>query len=111
VDSCPICGDSFQFVKPETHHYPRTLFAVVEGILQNHIDKNDLDNFTDFQICEEIMQAHFAKKVDYIVLCKHCHDKYHNDVPDILDAIDEAQIKQKKTINEFYTKEIHAKKD
>jgi transcription elongation factor Elf1 len=110
VSSCPVCGDSFEFVRPESHHHPRTLFSIVEGILQNHIDKNDINDFTDFQICDEIMQAHFEKKVDYIVLCKHCHEKYHADVPDILDVIDEAQMAQRKIINSFYTKEIHATK-
>ena len=106
VSSCPICGDSFEFVRPESHHHPQTLFAIVEGILQNHIDSNDLDDFTDFQICDEIMQAHFAKKVQYIVMCKFCHERYHDNVPDVLDCIDEAQAAQGKIINDFYNKEI-----
>jgi transcription elongation factor Elf1 len=106
VSSCPICGDSFEFVNPETHHHPKTLFTVVEDILQKHIDLNDIDNYTDFDICQEIMDAHFQKKVNYIVLCKHCHEKYHNDVPDILDAIDECMLKQRQEIKDFYEKEI-----
>ncbi len=106
VSTCPTCGDSFEFTKPETHHYPETLFAVVEGILQKHIDLNDLDNFTDFQIADEIMQAHFNKKVAYIVLCKSCHEKYHDNHPDILEVIDEAFLAQKKTIHDFYNRDI-----
>ncbi len=106
VSSCPICGEEFQWVKPETHHHPRTLFDIVEGILQKHIDLNDLDDFTDFEIADEIMGAHFAKKVDYIVLCKHCHEKYHDDHVDILEVIDEAQMAQKKIISDFYNKDI-----
>jgi transcription elongation factor Elf1 len=106
VSECPICGESFEFVKPESHHHPQTLFAITEGVLQKHIDLNDIDDYTDFQICEEIMQLHFDKKVSFIVLCKHCHDKYHSDVPEILECIDECQIKQQKQIKEFYTKEI-----
>ncbi len=108
ISYCPVCGDDFQFVKPETHHYPQTLFAVVEGVLQKHIDLNDLNDFTDFEIADEIMQAHFAKKVAYIVLCKHCHEKYHDDMPDILEVIDEAFLAQKKTVKEFYNKDISA---
>jgi len=106
VTECPVCGESFEFVNPETHHHPRTLFDIVEGILQKHIDLNDLNDFTDFQICEEIMNAHFEKKVDYIVLCKHCHDKYHNNVPEVLECIDECQMKQRKVIKDFYSKEL-----
>ncbi len=106
TNSCPTCGEDFQWVKPETHHWPDTLFNIVEGILQKHIDLNDLDEFTDFEIADEIMQAHFAKKVSYIVLCKSCHEKYHDDHPDILDIIDEAYLAQQKTINDFYNRDI-----
>jgi len=106
VDKCPLCGDDFEFAKPETHHHPETLFNVVEGILQKHIDLNDLDDFTDLQIVEEIMLAHFDKKVQYIVLCKHCHEKYHDGSPEILESIDIAQLKQGEIIKKFYTKEI-----
>jgi hypothetical protein len=112
VDACPICNDHFDWVKPETHHHPQTLFDIVEGVLQKHIDLNDIDDFTDFDICQEIMDAHFQKKVNYIVLCKHCHEKYHDNVPEILDLIDEAQAKQKKEIHDFFHKEIQpTKKD
>ena len=106
VSMCPLCGESFEWVKPETHHHPETLFAIVEGILQKHIDLNDLDDFTDFEIADEIMQAHFNKKVGYIVICNHCHEKYHDNMPDILDTIDDAYLAQKKLINEFYNKDI-----
>jgi len=79
----------------------------VEGILQKHIDLNDLDDFTDFQICDEIMQAHFEKKVQYIVLCKYCHDRYHKSVPEVLDIIDQAHVQQIQKIKEFYGKELN----
>jgi len=111
VNSCPVCGESFEFVKPESHHHPETLFDVVEGVLHKHIDLNDLNDFTDLEICDEIMQLHFAKKVSYIVLCKHCHDKYHSSVPDVLECIDEAQAHQIKKIKQFYTKEIDGTAD
>jgi hypothetical protein len=80
-------------------------------VLQKHIDLNNLDDYTDFEICEEIMQAHFEKKVGYIVLCKHCHEKYHDNVPEIIETIDECQAKQIKKIKEFYGKEIHGTSD
>lgn len=111
VTSCPLCGDSFEFVSPETHHHPHTLFDVVEDILHKHLDLNDLNDFTDLEICDEVLQLHFSKKVAYIVLCKHCHEKYHSNVPDILDVIDEAQAAQIKKIKQFYTKEIDGTAD
>ncbi len=111
VSLCPTCGESFEFVAPETHHHKNTLFDIVDDVLQKHIDLNDLNDATDYEICEEIMDLHYKKKVGYIVLCKHCHDKYHAGVPDILEIIDEAQAQQKKTINNFYTKEISGSAD
>jgi len=111
VSECTLCGESFEYVKPETHHHPQTLFSVVEGILQKHIDLNDLDDFTDFDICQEVMDAHFHKKVMYIVLCAECHSKYHQGVPTVMEEIELAQMKQKKLIDNFYTKEIHGTAD
>ncbi len=110
VSICPTCGDSFEFTKPETHHYPVTMFSVTEGVIQKHIDLNDLDDFTDFEIADEIMQAHFNEKVAYVVLCSSCHEKYHNDHPDILEIIDEAYLAQKKTIHDFYNRDISKEK-
>jgi transcription elongation factor Elf1 len=106
IDMCPICGESFEFIRPETHHHPETLFTICERILQNHIDLNDLDDYTDFDICQEIMDAHFNKKVEYVVVCKHCHEKFHDNVPEILEEMDKAYLNQKKERDEFYTKEI-----
>lgn len=111
VSECPLCGESYEFVKPETHHHPRTLFDVVEGVLEKHIDLNNLNDFTDLEIADEIMQAHFQKKVQFIVLCKHCHEKYHDNNPEILECIDEAQASQIKKIKSFYGKEIHGTAD
>ncbi len=110
ISSCPTCGDSFEFVRPETHHFSPgghgTLFDVVEGILHKFIDLNKLDEMTDFEVADEIMQAHFEKKVNYIVLCEHCHARWHADHPDMLEVMDEAFINQKKIVDEFYNKDI-----
>jgi hypothetical protein len=106
VSECPVCGESFEYVKPESHHFPKTLFDVVEDVLQKHIDLNNLDDYTDFDICQEIMDIHFKKKVGYVVLCEHCHKKFHDGVPDVCEDMPECQAKQRKIIDEFYNKEI-----
>jgi hypothetical protein len=94
IDKCPACGETFEYVPPESHHHPLTLFDIVENTLQKHIDLNDLSEYKDFDICEEVMDLHFQKKIDYIVICKHCHEKYHNGDPNLLDVMDELTIKQ-----------------
>lgn len=106
VKSCPVCGDSFEFVKPETHHYPETLFDVVESILNKKIDNSTLYDSTDFEVSNEIMINHFLKKVNYVVLCKHCHEKYHDDVPDVLESIAKAYLTQKEIIKAYNERQI-----
>lgn len=105
INECPVCNTDFNFIKAETHHHPETLFDIVSKIIESHIDKNDLDDFTDFDICQEIMNLHTTKKVDYIVLCKHCHDKYHSDLPEVVEVMDELQKIQAKEIKENFFKE------
>jgi len=106
VHKCPLCGDSFEFVRPESHHYPLTLFDITEGVLQKYIDLNTIHDYTDYDICQEVMNAHFQKKVEYVVLCEFCHKKYHSGVPEILESIEAAHMSQKKTIQDFYTKDL-----
>ena len=104
IQECPICGIEKDYVKMESHHYPKTLFDVVDDYMQYLIDSNQLDDKTDYDVCQEIMDMHFEKKVDYIVLCEYCHKKYHDDVPEILDIIDEKWREQKKQREEFFQK-------
>jgi len=105
VELCPICGIEKDYVKMESHHYPKTLFDVVDDHMQYLIDTNQLDEKTDFDVCQEIMNQHFMHYVNYIVLCEYCHKKYHDDVPEILDVIDEKWREQKKQREKFIQKE------
>ena len=50
------------------------------------------------------MDRHLSREVDYIVLCKQCHEKFHDDVPSVIDTIQEAFIKQKKERDEYFKK-------
>jgi len=95
VQECPICKLDKDLVKMESHHYPKTLFDVVDEYLQMLVEMNEIDKKTDFDVCQEIMDMHFEKKVNYVVLCEYCHKKYHDDVPEVLDVIDEVWRKQK----------------
>ena len=102
VQKCPICEIEKDYVKMESHHYPATLYDVVDNYLQYLIDTDELKNKTDFDVCQEIMDQHFLRKVDYIVLCEYCHKKYHDDIPEILDVIDEKYKEQKKERESYF---------
>ena len=112
VETCPICGIEKDLVKMESHHYPKTLFDVVDEHLQYLIDTNQLDSKTDFDVCQEIMDMHKMHQVNYIVLCEYCHKKYHDDVPDVLDVIEEKWLEQKNQREKRYKgKKDESKKD
>jgi hypothetical protein len=104
--NCPICNEDFYYLKPESHHYPETLFDIVDNILQKHISNNDLDDLTEFELCDEVMNRHFSNLVDFVVLCKQCHEKYHDHVPDVVQAMPKAQQKQKEEVQNYFNKDI-----
>ena len=106
VKKCPICNEDLYYLKPESHHYPETLFDLVDNCLQDHIQKNDLDELDEFDISQEIMHKHKMNQVSYVVLCKQCHQKYHEDVPSVVDAMPEAIKKQKEELNIYFNKDI-----
>ena len=80
-DMCPVCGAEYIYVRPETHHYPLTLFEVIEGKMQEYIHSNFLDQIQPLNLVKEVMKDHLDGRVDYVVLCKACHEKYHAQDP------------------------------
>jgi hypothetical protein len=100
ISECPICNISSELVKMESHHYPKTLFDVVDDYLQMQIDFDKIDELTDFDVAQEIMNQHYDGTVNYVVLCEYCHKKYHDDVPEILEVIDECWRKQHEARNQ-----------
>ena len=111
VDTCPICEESLHFLKPESHHYPATLFDIVDQVLQEHIHENTLDEQNDLDIAQEVLSKHMRNTIDYIVLCKQCHEKYHDDVPSITSKMPEAFANQKKERFDFKHKDITQPKE
>ncbi len=104
VTTCPICEGEMHFLKPESHHYPQTLFDIVDSCLQDHIYKNDLDELDEFDICKEIMNKHLTNQVEWVVLCKQCHEKFHDNVPSVVEAMPEAYKIQKEKREEYFNK-------
>ena len=93
---CPICGDNYHDnnSKCESHHHPKTLFTIVEEILDSHLEKNDLDNMTGIAIVQEVMDKHLLHQVHYINLCQHCHKKYHAGHPVVVEKMNEIFTKR-----------------
>jgi len=105
IHECPVCKISSDLAKFESHHYPKTLFDVVDDYLQMQIGFDKIDEITDFEFCQEIMNQHYDGTVNHVVLCEYCHKKYHDDVPEVLDVIDECWRKQQKKDSQEENKE------
>ena len=95
-DECPICGAEYIYVRPETHHYPLTLFEVIESKMQEYIHSNFIDEITPLQLLKEVMDDHLHDKVANVVLCKACHEKYHAQDPETMKAVEQTYQKKRK---------------
>lgn len=104
VDECPVCGDNFQFMVAETHHYPETIDDVVSDYLQEKIMTNTINDYTGFKIMEDVMFQHLLGKVNYIVLCKTCHERFHNNDPEYILKVKEAYQKIMTDHPKYYEK-------
>ena len=85
---CPICGLSYEYVDPESHHHPITLFNLCVNTFQSWIDENELRSKQPLDLVYDVMQLHAMGKVEHVVLCKHCHEKYHNGLFEVKEAVD-----------------------
>ena len=60
----------------EFHHYPLTLYEIVEVCMLQHISKNE--KFTSFSLAKEIMDLHFAHNIGIVPLSKTNHELAHS---------------------------------
>ena len=77
-EHCPICGISYEYAAPESHHHPITLFNLCVKQFQIWIDNRELNDKRPLDLVQEVMETHLCGGVEHVVLCKHCHEKYHN---------------------------------
>lgn len=87
LDRCPVCLEYYGYLPAETHHYPPTMYDLCENKLSEHIFNNDIDQITGFGVCEEIMNMHMLGIVEYVVLCKSCHEKFHAGHPEVCSKV------------------------
>ena len=78
AENCPICSISYEYAQAESHHHPITLFNLVVRQFQEWIDDQIMTEKRPLDLIQEVMDKHLCNEVEYVVLCKHCHEKYHN---------------------------------
>ena len=77
-ETCPTCGINYKWAAPESHHHPVTLFNLCVRQFQDWVDENLLLDKQPLDLVQEVMEKHLCNEVEHVVLCKHCHEKYHN---------------------------------
>lgn len=99
---CPVCSEYYGYVPSETHHYPATMYDICDEVLQTHILDNGIDDRTSFDLCNEIMNLHYINQVQFVVLCKACHEKFHAGHPEVCTKVSEIyDLKQKGIVNKI----------
>lgn len=78
AENCPICGIEYQYAPAESHHHPVTLFNLCVRQFQEWIDNMEIKDKRPLDLIQEVMEKHLCNEVEHVVLCKHCHEKYHN---------------------------------
>lgn len=62
-------------VSLEMHHYPFTLYDIVDVVVEKYIKTNTVIN--EFDIAEEVMRLHYENKVGLVPLTKTAHELAH----------------------------------
>jgi hypothetical protein len=65
---CPVTGD---IVKLEAHHYPFTLYEIIEKIVEENPDKSA------YEILGIVIKKHLDGEVESITLCPYHHEMFH----------------------------------
>lgn len=62
--------------KLEFHHYPFTLYDIVDTVLNKYLD--DHSDINPFEIAEEVMRLHYELKIGLVPLSKTIHELTHS---------------------------------
>ncbi|MFA7127609.1 MAG: hypothetical protein WC136_00395 [Sphaerochaeta sp.] len=105
---CPICEENYyeKNLKIESHHHPKTLFDIVQDVITENLESNLIDEKTGIDLVQEVMDLHFFDKVSYINLCVHCHKKYHDGHPDVINKMSDIFEKRALAGQEKYEKSL-----
>lgn len=74
--TCAVTGEVNAQVQVEIHHHPVGLFAVVKGIINEHLVNGR--EFCSFDIALKVIEMHYENRIPFIPLCSTMHQKFHN---------------------------------
>jgi len=79
IYQCPRCNTPSELMPLEVHHTPKTLFEIVEEILNKYIEDDTILDKKPYDIVKEVLDLHLNNNVGYEVICKACHEMIHNE--------------------------------
>ena len=62
----------------EMHHYPFTLYDIVDIMSREMIATKKTDKVSMFDICNEVMREHYNGNIGLVPLTKSAHEQAHN---------------------------------
>lgn len=62
----------------EMHHYPFTLYDIVDIMAREMIATKKTDKVSMFDICNEVMREHYNGNIGLVPLTKSAHEQAHN---------------------------------
>jgi hypothetical protein len=81
ITSCAITPgiDIREFnVHLEMHHYPFTLYDIIDIMAREMLAKKKTDKVSMFDICNEVMREHYNGNIGLVPLTKTAHEQAHN---------------------------------
>lgn len=75
ITKCVITNEDTEEIGVDFHHYPLTLYEIVDIVYTTLSEK--YDSLTSFDISKEVMKLHYQKKIGLIPLVKTLHEKAH----------------------------------
>jgi len=78
IHNCSVLGnlsDDIDGLTLEFHHYPFTLYDIVETCINKRILTGE--NFTSLDICDEVLELHKLNQVGLVYLSKTAHELVH----------------------------------
>ena len=78
INRCSVFGNisNEDEVSLEFHHYPFTLYDIVEIVINDMVKRNE--KFSSFDIINEVLDLHRRNEVGLVKLCKTAHELVHD---------------------------------
>jgi hypothetical protein len=76
VNTCMVTDERMDQCSIEIHHHLPSLYVLVKTLINKKLDNEQ--EFSTFDIAQDVIELHFKNKIGYITVIKSMHEKFHN---------------------------------